>query len=144
VCSKLPASGTPAYWRVFNNRVLDLWKRYDAIAKEKKADSFFFANSGGNVHASVNLDALGKTIAWFQADNQGRAYDDPAVWGCSLQGRVCSAVMDGKFSANVTAAYSTGIQRNTCQRHGALQPFRRRGKGILRRPPLAEGGRGVF
>ncbi len=108
VCSKLPASGTPAYWRAFNNRVLDLWKRYDAIAKEKKTDSFFFANSGGNVHASVNLDALGKTIAWFQADNQGRAYDDPAVWGCSLQGRVCSAVMDGKFSANVTAAYSTG------------------------------------
>ncbi len=108
VCSKLPASGTPAYWRAFNDRVLDLWKRYDAIAKEKKADSFFFANSGGNVHASVNLDQLGKTIAWFQADNQGRTYDDPAVWGCSLQGRVCSAVMDGKFAANVTAAYSTG------------------------------------
>ncbi len=108
VCSRLPASGTPAYWRSFNERVLQLWKRYDAIAKEKKADSFFFANSGGNVHASVNLDRLGKTIAWFQADNQGRTYDDPAVWGCSLQGRVCSAVLDGKFAANVTAAYSTG------------------------------------
>jgi hypothetical protein len=108
VCSKLPASGTPAYWRAFNDRVLNLWKRYDAIAKEKKADSFFFANSGGNVHASVNLDQLGKTIAWFQADNQGRTYEDPAVWGCSLQGRVCSAVLDGKFAANVTAAYSTG------------------------------------
>jgi len=108
VCSKLPASGTPAYWRAFNERVLDLWKRYDAIAREKKADSFFFANSGGNVHASVNLDQLGKSIAWFQADNQGRTYDDPAVWGCSLQGRVCSAVLDGKFAANVTAAYSTG------------------------------------
>ncbi len=108
VCSKLPASGTPAYWRAFNDRVLDLWKRYDGIAKEKKADSFFFANSGGNVHASVNLDQLGKTISWFQADNQGRTYDDPAVWGCSLQGRVCSAVLDGKFAANVTAAYSTG------------------------------------
>ena len=108
VCSKLPASGTPAYWRAFNDRVLDLWRRYDAIAKEKKVDSFFFANSGGNVHASVNLDQLGKTIAWFQADNQGRTYDDPAVWGSSLQGRVCSAVMDVKFAANVTAAYSTG------------------------------------
>jgi hypothetical protein len=108
VCSKLPASGTPAYWRAFNDRVLDLWKRYDSIAKEKEADSFFFANSGGNVHASVNLDALGKMIAWFQADNQGRTYEDPAVWGCSLQGRVCSAVLDGKFAANVTAAYSTG------------------------------------
>jgi hypothetical protein len=108
VCSKLPASGTPVYWSLFNERTLFLWERYDAIAKEKKADSFFFANSGGNVHASVNLDRLGKTIAWFQADNQGRTYDDPAVWGCSLQGRVCSAVMDGKLAANVTAAYSTG------------------------------------
>ena len=108
VCSKLPATGTPAYWRAFNDRVLDLWKRYDAIAKEKKAGSFFFANSGGGVHASVNLDRLGKTIAWFQADNQGRSYEDPAVWGCSLQGRACSAVLDGRFAANVTAAYSTG------------------------------------
>jgi Hypothetical glycosyl hydrolase 6/Beta-galactosidase trimerisation domain len=108
VCSKLPASGTPAYWRAFTDRVLDLWQRYDAIAKEKGADSFFFANSGGNVRGGPNLDRLGKVAVWFQADNQGRAYDDPAVWGCSLQGRVCNAVLDGKFAANVTAAYSTG------------------------------------
>src|ERR1700738_1580873 len=47
ICSKLPAAGTPAYWRVFNDRVFDLWQRYDTIAKEKKADSFFFANLGG-------------------------------------------------------------------------------------------------
>jgi hypothetical protein len=108
MCTKLPAAGTPAYWRVFTDRVLDLWQRYDVIAKEKKHDSFFFANSGGNVRGGPNLDRLGKIAAWFQADNQGRAYDEPAVWGCSLQGRVCNAVMDGKFAANVTAAYSTG------------------------------------
>ena len=36
------------------------------------------------------------------------------------------------------------VQRNAGQRHGALQPFRRRGKGILRGSPLAESGRGVF
>jgi hypothetical protein len=107
-CSKLPASGTPAYWRAFTDRVLDLWTRYDAIAKEKKRDSFYFANSGGNVRGGPNLDRLGKTAAWFQADNQGRTYHEPAVWGCSLQGRVCNAVLDGKFAANVTAAYSTG------------------------------------
>jgi len=108
VCSKLPAAGTPAYWRVFTDRVLSLWQRYDAIAKEKKADSFFFANSGGNVRGGPNLDRLGKIISWFQADNQGRTYEDPAIWGCSLQGRVCNAVLDGKVAANVTAAYSTG------------------------------------
>jgi len=108
ICSKLPASGTPAYWRVFTDRVLSLWERYDAIAKEKKPSSFFFANSGGNVRGGPNLDRLGKTAVWFQADNQGRTYEEPAVWGCSLQGRVCNAVLDGKVAANVTAAYSTG------------------------------------
>jgi hypothetical protein len=108
VCSKLPQALSPDYWHVFTDRVLDLWQRYDAIAKEKKQDSFFFANSGGNVRGGPNLDRLGKVAAWFQADNQGRTYDDAAVWGCSLQGRVCNAVLDGKFAANVTAAYSTG------------------------------------
>lgn len=108
ICSKLPPSGTPAYWHVFTDRVLDLWQRYDAIAKEKTHDSFFFANSGGNVRGGPNLARLGKIAAWFQADNQGRTYEDAAVWGCSLQGRVCNAVLDGKFAANVTAAYSTG------------------------------------
>ena len=108
ICTKLPPAGTPAYWRVFTDRVLDLWQRYDSIAKEKKQDSFFFANSGGNVRGGPNLDRLGKIAAWFQADNQGRTYEDSAVWGCSLQGRVCNAVLDGKFATNVTAAYSTG------------------------------------
>jgi len=111
ICSKLPPANTPAYWRIFNDRVVELWHKYDAIAKEKKPGSFYFANLGGNVRCGPNLDRLGKIAAWFQADNQGRTYDNPAVWGCSLQGRVCSAVMDGKFAANVTAAYSTGIVR---------------------------------
>jgi len=109
ICSNLPAAGTPAYWAVFNDRVFELWQRYDAIAKEKKSESFFFANLGGNVRCGPNLDRLGKIAAWFQADNQGRTYNDPAVWGCSLQGRVCNAVLDGKFAANVTAGYSTGV-----------------------------------
>ena len=108
ICSKLPASGTPAYWRVFTDRTLELWQKYDAIAKEKRPDSFFFANLGGNVRGGPNLDRVGKVAAWFQADNQGRTYDDPAIWGCSLQGRVCNAILDGKVAANVTAAYSTG------------------------------------
>ncbi len=112
LCSKLPRTGTPAYWRVFNDRLFDLWQRYDALAKEKKPDSFFFANLGGNVHAGPNLDRLAKIAAWFQGDNQGRTYDDPAVWGCTLQGRVANAVQDGNFAAaNVTAAYSTGVVR---------------------------------
>jgi hypothetical protein len=111
ICSKLPSSSTPAYWNVFNDRVLELWQKYDAIAKEKNHESFYFANLGGNVRCGPNLDRLGKIAVWFQADNQGRTYDDPAVWGCSLQGRVCNAVMEGKFATNVTAAYATGVVR---------------------------------
>jgi len=107
ICSKLPAANTVAYWHAFNDRLFELWNKYDAIAKEKKPDSFFFANLGGNVHAGPNLDRLGKTIVWFQGDNQGRTNQDPAVWGAALQGRVCTAVMDGKFAANITAGYST-------------------------------------
>ena len=111
ICSKLPPSNTTAYWRVFNDRLFELWQKYDAIAKEKKPDSFFFANLGGNVHAGPNLDRLGKVASWFQADNQGRSSEDPAIWGCSLQGRVCYAAMDGRFVGNVSAAYSTGSVR---------------------------------
>ncbi len=111
ICSQLPPPGTPAYWAVFNDRLFELWQKYDAIAKEKKRDSFYFANLGGNVHASPNLARVGEIAAWFQGDNQGRTFDDPAVWGCTLQGRVCNAVQQGKVSANVTAAYSTGVVR---------------------------------
>jgi Hypothetical glycosyl hydrolase 6/Beta-galactosidase trimerisation domain len=112
ICSKLPPTGTPAYWRAFNDRLFSLWQRYDGIAKEKRSESFFFANLGGNVQASPDLARLGKIAAWFQADNQGRTNADPAIWGCALQARVCKAVLgDNSFAANINAAYSTGLVR---------------------------------
>ncbi len=112
ICSKLPQHDTPAYWRTFNDRLFELWQKYDALAKEKKSDSFFFANLGGNVHASPNLVRLAKIAPWFQGDNQGRTSEDPAVWGVTLQGRVANAVNDGNLTAaNVCAAYSTGSVR---------------------------------
>lgn len=119
ICSKLPPSSTPAYWRVFNDRVFELWQKYDAIAKEKKPDSFFFANLGGNVRGGPNLHRLGSIAQWFQADNQGRNFGTPSIWECSLQGRVCTAIMDGKFATNVTGAYSTGT---VTWRNGSKNP----------------------
>jgi hypothetical protein len=107
-CRKLPPPKTPAYWEKFNARVIELWKLYDSIAKEKKASSFYFANMGGGIHASPNLAQLGELCHWFQADNQGRGGQDDPVWGCAQQGRVCNAVLDGKMAANVTGAWSTG------------------------------------
>ncbi len=107
-CRNLPASGTPAYWKAFNERVFQLCRLYQGIAKQKKADSFFFPNLGGNVHAGPNLARMGEFSSWFQADNQGRNFDHPAIWGCTLQSRVSTSVLDGKRAANVTGAYATG------------------------------------
>src|SRR4029077_6989143 len=52
-----------------------------------------------------------KLCQWFQGDNQGRGGEDAPVWLCSLQGRVCSSIQDGKMSANVTGGWSTGPVR---------------------------------
>ena len=110
-CKQLPPSGTPAYWDKFNERLISIWKLYDSIAKEKKTSSFFFANLGGGVHAGPHLTQLGEICHWFQADNQGRGGEEEPVWGCSLQGRVCNAVLDGKMATNVTGVWSTGPVR---------------------------------
>ena len=106
-CRKLPPADTPAYWEKFNQRVLFLWKMFDDIAKEKRAANFYFANLGAGAHGAPNLAQLGKICSWFHADNQGRGETDP-IWGCSMQGRVCNAVQDGKIAVNCTAAYATG------------------------------------
>ncbi len=110
VCSKLPPSGTPAYWEKFNERVLYLWNLYDGIAKEKRPTNFYFANLGAGAHAAPNLAQIGKVCTWFHADNQGRTEASP-IWECSLQGRVCNAVQDGKIAVNCTGAYATGSLR---------------------------------
>ncbi|MGA7340065.1 MAG: alpha-amylase family protein [Terracidiphilus sp.] len=107
-CRQLPPAGTPAYWDKFNDRVAFLWKHYDALVKEKAPQGFFFANSGGGVRSSTNLALLGSLCEWFQGDNQGRGGEDSPLWLCTLQGRVCQAVQDGKMATNVTGAWSTG------------------------------------
>lgn len=108
ICRELPPPKTPAYWDKFNERVTYLWKLYNSIAQEKKAESFYFLNMGGGIHATPNLAELGETCHWFQADNQGRGGQDEPIWGAAQQGRVCNAVLDGKMATNVTAGWSTG------------------------------------
>jgi hypothetical protein len=108
ICRQLPPPKTPAYWDKFNERVTYLWKLYNSIAQEKKAESFYFLNMGGGIHATPNLAELGETCHWFQADNQGRGGQDAPIWGAAQQGRVCNAVLDGKMATNVTAGWSTG------------------------------------
>lgn len=107
-CRELPPSGTPAYWDKFNDRFEYLWKLYDSLAKERGPAKFYFANSGGGARSAVNLARLGTFCEWFQGDNQGRGGEDAPVWLCTLQGRVCQSVLDGKMATNVTGAYTTG------------------------------------
>jgi hypothetical protein len=110
-CKQLAPPDTPAYWDQFNSRITELWKLYDGIAKEKKKDNIFFANLGGAIKSGPNLKELEGVCEWFNCDNQGRGGDGSPIWGCSLQGRVCSAIMKGRTSTNVTAAWSTGEPR---------------------------------
>lgn len=107
-CRHLPPPGTPAFWAKLNDRVEYLWKSYDSLVKEKRPAAFYFANLGGGARSSVNLVRLGKLCEWFQGDNQGRGGEDEPIWLCTLQGRVCQAIQDGKAATNVTGAWSTG------------------------------------
>jgi hypothetical protein len=110
-CKRVGRYDTAASWDKFNGRVVELWKLYDGTAKEKNRANLYFGNLGGSIHATANLKQLGEVSQWFNCDNQGRGGDDTPIWGCTLQGRVCSAVMKGKTSTNVTAAWSTGTPR---------------------------------
>ena len=107
-CSQLPPRGTPAYWAKFNDRVEYLWKFYDSLVKQKNSSSFYLREHGRRSACRLNLDRFGKICEWFQGDNQGRGGEDAPVWLCSLQGRVCQAIQEGKAAANVTGAWSTG------------------------------------
>lgn len=106
-CRKLAKPKSLEYWEEFNGRVESLWRLYDAIAKEKKPDSLFFANMGGGIRATPNLLRLGKVCAWFNCDNQGRGGEGSPIWGASQQGRVATAIMKGRTITNVTGAWST-------------------------------------
>jgi Hypothetical glycosyl hydrolase 6/Beta-galactosidase trimerisation domain len=107
-CKRLARPGTVEYWEQFTQRVIYLWKLYEGIAKEKKPDSLFYANLGGNVRATPNLKQLAEVCQWFNCDNQGRGGDDTPIWGCAQQGRVCYSVMKGRTTTNVTGGWSTG------------------------------------
>ena len=110
-CKNLPHYDTPAYWEKFTDRIVYLWKMWDDIAKEKDPENLFFGNMGGAIQGGPNMKALKGIAQWYNCDNQGRGGLEEPIWGCSLQGRVCNAILDGHTATNVTAAYSTGTPR---------------------------------
>lgn len=93
------------YYDVYMDRVLEVWKLWDAVAKEKNANSVYVGNLGGGIRTVKNVKKLADVAGWFNADHQGRSGDTP-IWDCAQQGRVAQSVMKGRTITNVTGAYS--------------------------------------
>ncbi|HYK89057.1 MAG TPA: alpha-amylase family protein [Acidobacteriota bacterium] len=93
------------YYEVYMARVLEIWRLWDAVAKENKRDSIYVGNLGGGIRTVKDVKRLGDVAGWFNADHQGRSGDTP-IWDCAQQGRVAQSVMQGRTITNVTGAYS--------------------------------------
>jgi Hypothetical glycosyl hydrolase 6 len=106
------------YYDVFMDRVLEVWRLWDAAAKEKKPDSVYAGNLGGGIRTVKNVRRIGEVAGWFNADHQGRS-GDTVIWDCAQQGRVAQSVMKGRTITNVTGSYSNS---RPVWRHTAKSP----------------------
>jgi putative glycosyl hydrolase-like family 6 (GHL6) protein/glycosyl hydrolase family 42 (putative beta-galactosidase) len=93
------------YYEAYMDRVLDVWRGWQAVVTEKRPDSVYVGNLGGGIRTVKNVKRLGDVARWFNADHQGRS-GDTVVWDCAQQGRVARAVMEDRTITNVTGAYS--------------------------------------
>jgi hypothetical protein len=93
------------YYDAYMDRVLEVWRGWQAVVTEKRPDSVYVGNLGGGIRTVKNVKRLGEVARWFNADHQGRG-GDTVIWDCAQQGRVARAVMDGRTVTNVTGAYS--------------------------------------
>ncbi len=93
------------YYEIAMDRILEVWRLWDAVAKEKNSNSIYVGNLGGGIHTVKSVKKLAEVAGWFNADHQGRSGDTP-IWSCTQQGRVAQSVMNGRTITNVTGAYS--------------------------------------
>ena len=135
---------TPDYWDKFTERVADLWKMWDGIAKEKSPDNLYFGNMGGAIASGAEHEVAAEARLLVQLRQSGpRRRLEPDLGLHSLQGRVCDAIMNGHTATNVTGfllhrrlplAQHPQVHRRSAdvderdrrQRHGALVPLHRR------------------
>lgn len=106
------------YYDVFMTRVEEVWRQWDAVAKEKRPDSIYVGNLGGGIRTVKSVKRLSDVAGWFNADHQGRSGDTP-IWDCAQQGRLAQSVMKGRTITNVTGSYSNS---RVVWRHVAKAP----------------------
>lgn len=93
------------YYQAYMDRVLEIWRLWNNIAREKNPQSVYVGNLGGGLDTVKDLKEISQAAAWFNADHQGRSGETP-IWACAQQGRVAHSVMQGRTITNVTGAYS--------------------------------------
>ncbi len=93
------------YYEVYMDRVVEIWKQWNTVAKEKNPESIYVGNLGGGIRNVKSVKRLGEVAGWFNADHQGRS-GNTVIWNCAQQGRVAQSVMKGRTITNVTGAYS--------------------------------------
>ncbi len=106
------------YYGVYMDRVQEIWRLWDSVAKEKRPDLVYVGNLGGGIDTVKSLKTLSEVASWFNADHQGRS-GDTVIWICAQQGRVAQSVMKGRTITNVTGAYSNSTP---VWRHAAKSP----------------------
>lgn len=106
------------YYEAFMDRVVEIWKQWDGIAREGSSEAVYVGNLGGGIRTVKDMWRIGRTAGWFNADHQGRSGNTP-IWDCSLQGRVAAAMMKGGTATNVTGAYAN---TQPLWRHTAKSP----------------------
>jgi hypothetical protein len=94
------------YYKVYMDRILQVWRLWEQVAREENPDSVYVGNLGGGLNTVKDLKQLGEVAAWFNADHQGRAINTP-LWDCAQQGRVARSVMGNKTITGVIGAYCT-------------------------------------
>jgi hypothetical protein len=111
-CRSVPKDNSPEYHERHLDRIIEIWKKYDALARDGHPESVYFANLGQGIDAVPNIKKLAEAIEIYNCDHQGRnAGDQSPLWGCAQQGRVARSVTKGRTVLNVSAAWSTGLPR---------------------------------
>ncbi|MGO9642677.1 MAG: alpha-amylase family protein [Candidatus Acidiferrales bacterium] len=103
------------YYDVYMDRLAEIWKLWDSVAKENNPDSVYVGNLGGGIRTVKDLKKIAGVAAWFNADTQGRAGDRP-IWMSAQQGRVAKSVMGDRITTCVIGAYSNS---STLWRHSS-------------------------